>query len=136
MHGLVMVDKNLDPIGSSIIWCDSRATSIGKKVARDLGEEYCLEHLLNLPGNFTASKLRWVANRGDNQNGWDTDQFPNNLYEITEAMLVILRADGLQRGGINFDAKTRRNSTDLEDIFYAQGVWICLPVLCFRLKLW
>lgn len=59
------------------------------------------------------------ANRGDEQNGWDTDQFPNNLYEITEALLVILQAGGLQGGGINFDAKTRRNSTDLEDIFYA-----------------
>jgi xylose isomerase len=59
------------------------------------------------------------ANRGDYQNGWDTDQFPNNLYEITEAMLVILEAGGLQGGGVNFDAKTRRNSTDLEDIFIA-----------------
>lgn len=59
------------------------------------------------------------ANRGDNQNGWDTDQFPNNLYELTEAMLVILRAGGFKSGGINFDAKTRRNSTDLVDIFYA-----------------
>jgi xylose isomerase len=59
------------------------------------------------------------ANRGDNQNGWDTDQFPNNLFELTEAMLVILQAGGLKNGGINFDAKTRRNSTDLNDIFYA-----------------
>jgi xylose isomerase len=59
------------------------------------------------------------ANRGDEQNGWDTDQFPNNIYEITEAMLVILQSGGLQGGGVNFDAKTRRNSTDLEDIFYA-----------------
>lgn len=59
------------------------------------------------------------ANRGDNQNGWDTDQFPNNINEVTEAMLVFLRAGGLQGGGINFDAKTRRNSTDLEDIFHA-----------------
>lgn len=59
------------------------------------------------------------ANRGDYQNGWDTDQFPNNLYELTEAMLVILEAGGFKNGGINFDAKTRRNSTDLEDIFYA-----------------
>lgn len=59
------------------------------------------------------------ANRGDYQNGWDTDQFPNNINEVTEAMLVFLRAGGLQGGGINFDAKTRRNSTDLEDIFYA-----------------
>jgi xylose isomerase len=59
------------------------------------------------------------ANRGDYQNGWDTDQFPVNLYELTEAMLVILEAGGFGGGGINFDAKTRRNSTDLEDIFLA-----------------
>jgi xylose isomerase len=59
------------------------------------------------------------ANRGDYQNGWDTDQFPNNVYEMTEAMLVILEAGGFKGGGINFDAKTRRNSTDLEDMFHA-----------------
>lgn len=59
------------------------------------------------------------ANRGDYQNGWDTDQFPNNVYELTEAMLVILENGGFKTGGINFDAKTRRNSTDLEDIVLA-----------------
>jgi xylose isomerase len=59
------------------------------------------------------------ANRGDYQNGWDTDQFPVNVYELVEAFLVILESGGFQGGGVNFDAKTRRNSTDLEDIFYA-----------------
>ena len=59
------------------------------------------------------------ANRGDYQNGWDTDQFPNNIQETTEAMLVFLKAGGLQGGGINFDAKIRRNSTDNEDVFHA-----------------
>jgi xylose isomerase len=59
------------------------------------------------------------ANRGDYQNGWDTDQFPNNIQETTEAMLVFLKAGGLQGGGINFDAKIRRNSTDMEDVFHA-----------------
>jgi len=59
------------------------------------------------------------ANRGDAQNGWDTDQFPNNLNDLTESMLVILEAGGFGGGGINFDAKLRRNSTDLEDMFYA-----------------
>ena len=59
------------------------------------------------------------ANRGDNQNGWDTDQFPNSVYELTEAVLVILQSGGFKTGGVNFDAKTRRNSTDLIDIFYA-----------------
>ena len=59
------------------------------------------------------------ANRGDYQNGWDTDQFPIDVNELTQAMLVILKGGGLQGGGTNFDAKTRRNSTDLEDIFIA-----------------
>jgi xylose isomerase len=59
------------------------------------------------------------ANRGDYQNGWDTDQFPNNVQEVTEAMLIFLKAGGLQGGGVNFDAKIRRNSTDMEDIFLA-----------------
>ncbi|MBS1669266.1 MAG: xylose isomerase [Bacteroidetes bacterium] len=59
------------------------------------------------------------ANRGDAQNGWDTDQFPNNLNELIESMLIILEAGGFGGGGVNFDAKTRRNSTDLDDIFLA-----------------
>lgn len=59
------------------------------------------------------------ANRGDYQNGWDTDQFPNNINELTEAMLIILEAGGFKGGGINFDAKIRRSSTDPADLFYA-----------------
>lgn len=59
------------------------------------------------------------ANRGDYQNGWDTDQFPNNINELTEAMLVIVEAGGFGGGGINFDAKIRRNSTDSADLFHA-----------------
>jgi xylose isomerase len=59
------------------------------------------------------------ANRGDYQNGWDTDQFPTDLNELTEAMLIILEAGGFKGGGINFDAKIRRNSTDPADLFYA-----------------
>ena len=59
------------------------------------------------------------ANRGDYQNGWDTDQFPNNINELTEAMLIILETGGFAGGGINFDAKIRRNSTDAADLFHA-----------------
>ena len=59
------------------------------------------------------------ANRGDYQNGWDTDQFPIDLYELVQAMIVIVRGGGLQGGGTNFDAKVRRNSTDPEDLFIA-----------------
>ncbi|MFP4367611.1 MAG: xylose isomerase [Bacteroidales bacterium] len=59
------------------------------------------------------------ANRGDYQNGWDTDQFPIDIYELVETMLVIIEAGGFKSGGVNFDAHTRRNSTDLEDLFIA-----------------
>lgn len=59
------------------------------------------------------------ANRGDSQNGWDTDQFPNDINEVTEIMMIILEAGGFQGGGINFDAKIRRNSTDPADLFYS-----------------
>jgi xylose isomerase len=59
------------------------------------------------------------ANRGDYQNGWDTDQFPNDINELTEAMLILLESGGLHGGGINFDAKVRRNSVDATDLFYA-----------------
>ena len=60
MHGLVLVDKAQNVLRPSIIWCDSRAVHIGDKALTDLGQEYCYDHLLNSPGNFTASKLRWV----------------------------------------------------------------------------
>jgi xylose isomerase len=78
------------------------------------------------------------ANQGDHQNGWDTDEFPLNLYDCTEAMMVVLKAGGLGSGGFNFDAKTRRNSTDLEDIFlghiggmdaFARGLEIAHAIL-------
>ncbi len=77
--------------------------------------QHTFQHELQTAAN--ANMLGSIdANRGDYQNGWDTDQFPNNINETVEAMLVFLEAGGLQGGGINFDAKVRRNSTDLEDI--------------------
>ena len=60
MHGLVIVDKNGEPLRDSIIWCDSRAVNIGSDAYEKLGEDKCMSHLLNSPGNFTASKLKWV----------------------------------------------------------------------------
>ncbi|HYF66683.1 MAG TPA: FGGY family carbohydrate kinase [Ohtaekwangia sp.] len=60
MHGLVCVDRNQDVVRPSIIWCDSRAVAIGEEACKKLGSDFCLEHFLNSPGNFTASKLRWI----------------------------------------------------------------------------
>ncbi|WP_248724336.1 xylose isomerase [Seonamhaeicola sp. ML3] len=80
--------------------------------------QHTFQHELEVSAN--AGMLGSIdANRGDYQNGWDTDQFPNNIQETTEAMLVFLKAGGLQGGGVNFDAKIRRNSTDMEDVFHA-----------------
>jgi xylose isomerase len=80
--------------------------------------QHTFEHELQVAAN--AGMLGSIdANRGDYQNGWDTDQFPNDITEITQAMLIFLKAGGLNGGGFNFDAKVRRNSTDLEDIFLA-----------------
>ena len=80
------------------------------------GHTFAHELQVAVDGGFLGSI---DANRGDYQNGWDTDQFPIDLYELAEAMLVILEGGGITGGGVNFDAKTRRNSTDLEDIFIA-----------------
>jgi len=60
MHGLILVDKDQNVLRPSIIWCDSRAVPYGEKAFKTIGEEKCLSHLLNSPGNFTASKLAWV----------------------------------------------------------------------------
>ena len=60
MHGLVCVDKNQEVLRPSVIWCDSRAVEIGNRAFSEIGEEKCLSHFLNSPGNFTASKLKWV----------------------------------------------------------------------------
>ena len=79
---------------------------------------HTFEHELQVAAN--AGMLGSIdANRGDYQNGWDTDQFPIDIYEATQAMLVLLQNGGLQGGGVNFDAKVRRNSIDLEDKFIA-----------------
>jgi len=74
MHGLVCVDKQLKPLRDAIIWCDSRAVPYGQKAFQELGSEKCLSHLLNSPGNFTASKLAWVREN-------EPDTF-NNIYKV------------------------------------------------------
>ena len=107
-------------------------TVIGFLKAQGLDKDFAINAEVNhatLAGHTFAHELQMSAdagmlgsidaNRGDYQNGWDTDQFPVDLFETTEAMLVILENGGFTTGGVNFDAKTRRNSTDLEDIFIA-----------------
>ncbi len=108
------------------------ATVVGFLHKYELLEDFKLNVEVNhatLAGHTFAHELQLAidagllgsidANRGDYQNGWDTDQFPIDLFELTEAMLVILEGGGIGAGGFNFDAKTRRNSTDMEDLFLA-----------------
>jgi xylose isomerase len=86
----------------------NHATLAGHTFAHDL--QVCADS--NMLGSVDA-------NQGDAQNGWDTDEFPTDVYETTKAMMVILKNGGLHTGGLNFDAKIRRNSTDAEDLFIA-----------------
>lgn len=108
------------------------ATVMGFLAKHNLDKDFKLNIEVNhatLAGHTFAHELRMAAdsgmlgsidaNKGDYQNGWDTDEFPTNIYEVTEAMLEIMQAGGFSNGGINFDARARRNSTDLEDIFIA-----------------
>jgi len=108
------------------------ATVVGFLKAHGLDKDFKMNIEVNhatLAGHTFAHELRTArdtgmfgsidANKGDYQNGWDTDEFPTNIYEVTEAMIEIIQNGGFTTGGINFDAKTRRNSTDLEDIFIA-----------------
>jgi xylose isomerase len=108
------------------------ATVIGFLRQYDLLEDFKLNLEVNhatLAGHTFQHELQVAAdtgllgsidaNRGDYQNGWDTDQFPVDLYELTESMLIIIENGGFGGGGINFDAKIRRNSTDPADLFYA-----------------
>ena len=108
------------------------ATVVGFLKAHGLDKDFKMNIEVNhatLAGHTFAHELRTArdtgmfgsidANKGDYQNGWDTDEFPTNVYEVTEAMIEIIQNGGFTTGGINFDAKTRRNSTDLEDIFIA-----------------
>ena len=105
-------------------------TVIGFLKAHGLADDFKLNIEVNhatLAGHTFSHELRMAAdqkmlgsidaNKGDYQNGWDTDEFPTNIYEVTEAMMEIIQAGGFTNGGVNFDAKTRRNSTDMEDIF-------------------
>jgi len=108
------------------------ATVIGFLRQYGLDQDFKINIEVNhatLAGHTFAHELRVAAdagmlgsidaNKGDYQNGWDTDEFPSNITEVTEAMLEILQAGGFRNGGTNFDAKTRRNSTDPEDLFIA-----------------
>jgi xylulokinase len=99
MHGLVVVDKNQKVLRPAIIWCDSRAVQIGRQAARDIGQEKCLENLLNLPGNFTASKLKWVIeNEPDVYSQIDKIMLPGDYIAMKMTGEIKTTPSGLSEG--------------------------------------
>lgn len=99
MHGLVVVDKQKQVLRPAIIWCDSRAVEIGKKAADDIGKEKCLENLFNLPGNFTASKLKWVKdNEPDIYSKIDKAMLPGDFVAMKMTGEISTTASGLSEG--------------------------------------
>ncbi len=108
MHGLVCVDKNLQALRPSIIWCDSRAVPYGEKAFRDLGAEQCLGHLLNSPGNFTAAKLAWVKeNEPDIYEKIYKVMLPGDYIAMRLSGVVNTTVSGLSEGML-WDFKNNR----------------------------
>ncbi len=99
MHGLVVVDKNKTVLRPSIIWCDSRAAIYGNKALMEMGEEFCLSHLLNSPGNFTASKLKWVKeNEPELYSRIDKIMLPGDYIAMKLSGDIKTTASGLSEG--------------------------------------
>lgn len=117
MHGLVTVDKNHRVLRPSIIWCDSRAVAIGQQATEDLGARYCLEHFLNSPGNFTASKLKWVReNEPAIFEKIDKIMLPGDYIAMRLSGEVVTTDIGLSEG-IFWDYQTSSVSERLLDFY-------------------
>ena len=117
MHGLVMVDKDLQVLRPSIIWCDSRAVEIGKKAFKEIGAEYSLSHLLNSPGNFTASKLKWVKdNEPEIYSKIHKIMLPGDYIALKLTGEVKTTISGLSEG-IMWDFKNHQLADDLLEYF-------------------
>ena len=117
MHGLVCIDKDMNVLRPSIIWCDSRAVPYGQEAFEKLGEEWCLEHLLNSPGNFTAAKLAWVKENEPELYGriWKI-MLPGDYIAMRLTGTVCTTVSGLSEG-IFWDFKNNAPSKELLDYF-------------------
>jgi xylulokinase len=134
MHGLVCVDRNGKVIRPSIIWCDSRAVSIGNKAFQELGEEYCLPHLLNSPGNFTASKLKWVKeNEPEKYAQIHKIMLPGDYIAFKLSGEIMTSETGLSEG-IFWDFKTNSLSQKLLDYYGIDGSLIAEAVPSFSIQ--
>ena len=117
MHGLVCVDKDKQVVRPSIIWCDSRAVSYGEKAFKDLGEQFCLEHMLNSPGNFTAAKLAWVKdNEPQNYERIDKFMLPGDYIAMKLSGEINTTVSGLSEG-ILWNFKEQKVATSLLDYY-------------------
>lgn len=113
MHGLVLVDKDKNVLRPSIIWCDSRAVPYGEKAFKSIGEEKCLSHLLNSPGNFTASKLAWVKeNEPQVFEKIDKLMLPGDYIGMKFTGDIVVTIEGMSEG-IFWDFKTNALSEDV-----------------------
>ena len=117
MHGLVCVDKELKPLRDAIIWCDSRAVPYGERAFNELGSELCLSHLLNSPGNFTASKLAWVKeNEPELFEKIHKIMLPGDFIALKLSGVCNTTASGLSEGML-WDFKENRPAKFLMDYF-------------------
>jgi len=117
MHGLVLADKNQNVIRPSIIWCDSRAVEIGNRAFEKIGKEFCLQHLLNSPGNFTASKLRWVKeNEPKNFDKIYKIMLPGDFIAMKLTGEINSTVSGLSEG-IFWDFKSNNLSSEILDYY-------------------
>ncbi len=117
MHGLVLVDKDQHVLRNSIIWCDSRAVEIGNKALHEVGEEKCLSHLLNSPGNFTATKLAWVKeNEPEIFGRIDKIMLPGDFIAMKFTGEITTTISALSEG-IFWDFKENNISTDILNYF-------------------
>jgi xylulokinase len=117
MHGLVLVDKDQNVLRDSIIWCDSRAVEIGEKAFATIGEEKCLSHLLNSPGNFTASKLAWVKeNEPEVYAKIDKIMLPGDYIAMKLTGDITTSVSALSEG-VFFDFKTNSISKEVINYF-------------------
>jgi xylulokinase len=128
MHGLVCVDKDMKPLRPSIIWCDSRAVKIGDKAFEELGEKYCLKNFLNSPGNFTASKLKWVKkNEPDIYENIYKIMLPGDYIAMRLTGEPATTISGLSEG-IMWNFKKEKIATDLLK-FYGIDEQLLSPIV-------
>jgi xylulokinase len=135
MHGLVLVDNHQNVIRDSIIWCDNRAVALGEKAFEQMGNEYCLTHLLNSPGNFTASKLAWVKQNEPEQYARIhkmmlpgdfiamklTGEITTTIAALSEGMFWDFKNNGLSEAVVNYYGLDAQHIPAIKNVFDTHG---------------